>query len=119
MWWSLMITVAIGRYILRTTRKGLRFDAADWLTLLALLMLTLTLSLLNISRYGFDNLPGFSRNISPASLDLDPGSTRLWKTYGILASVRGPPYLSGNIITITTSCKLTSTETIWSGWQGK
>ncbi|KAF3169949.1 hypothetical protein TWF788_010351 [Orbilia oligospora] len=94
-WWSLTITVAIGRYILRATRKGLRFDAADWLMLLALFMITLTLSLLNISRYGFDNLPGFSRNISPASLDLDPKSTRLWKTYGILA-------WTGEICNITT-----------------
>ncbi|KAF3226017.1 hypothetical protein TWF192_010591 [Orbilia oligospora] len=94
-WWSLTITVAIGRYILRATRKGLRFDAADWLMLLALFMITLTLSLLNISRYGFDNLPGFSRNISPSSLDLDPKSTRLWKTYGILA-------WTGEICNITT-----------------
>ncbi|KAK6504360.1 hypothetical protein TWF506_002561 [Arthrobotrys conoides] len=58
-------------------------------------MLTLTLSLLNISRYGFDNLPGSSQNISPESFDLDPKSTRLWKTYGILA-------WAGEICNITT-----------------
>ena len=38
------------------------------------LTLTLTLSLMNIIRHGFDNLPGSSRNISPGSLDL--GSNR-------------------------------------------
>ncbi|KAF3193301.1 hypothetical protein TWF225_010064 [Orbilia oligospora] len=51
MWWSLMITVAIGRYILRTTRKGLRFDAADWLTLLALLMWQMQMDLAHVNSH--------------------------------------------------------------------
>ncbi|KAK6343043.1 hypothetical protein TWF718_008420 [Orbilia javanica] len=93
-WWSIAITVAIGRYILRARRKGFRFDAEDWLMLLALLMLTLTLSLMNISRYGFDNLPGASQDIS-FGLDLDPRDTKLWKTYGIIAWV-------GEICNLTT-----------------
>ncbi|KAK6505747.1 hypothetical protein TWF481_007639 [Arthrobotrys musiformis] len=93
-WWSVTVVIAIGRYILRATRKGCKFDAEDWLMLLALVMLTLTLSFMNISRYGFDNLPGASRNIS-AGLDLDPKDRNLWKTYGILAWV-------GEICNITT-----------------
>ncbi|KAK6532754.1 hypothetical protein TWF281_006931 [Arthrobotrys megalospora] len=93
-WWSVTVVVVIGRYILRATRKGFKLDAEDWLMLLAVLMLTLTLSLMNISRYGFDNLPGASRNIE-SGLDLTPKDLDLWKTYGILAWV-------GEICNITT-----------------
>ncbi|KAK6335857.1 hypothetical protein TWF730_003232 [Orbilia blumenaviensis] len=57
-------------------------------------MFTLTLSLMNIGRHGFDNLPGAGLSVT-SGLDLNPKDLHFWKTYGILGWV-------GEICNITT-----------------